>query len=280
VRYDDIKQPRRLDLACSICARPATDAHHINHKGMGGRGAKATDADDATPLCRDCHDAHHAGNLTIIRDIDGVVTYTPKNGYERTIRRRGVHCIDGGKHAALYEGDTMSDIDTNVAPDDGTTPADGDFISQMDAKMREIAASDVTVYRYKALYLAEIRESFKSAFAGRDALARFRRWRHELTDAQGRPMPITDATTSRLLLVADVLGDTVGAGLKPSMQVALAQAMEAGKTDHATLLADAAAMSTTDFEILHGLREEPKPAVGRCPACAYEDALAAFKKGE
>jgi hypothetical protein len=66
------------DRGCRFpgCTARRCDAHHVNHWGDGG----ATSLDNLLLVCRRHHRALHEGGFSIVRQVDGTVTFFRPNG--------------------------------------------------------------------------------------------------------------------------------------------------------------------------------------------------------
>lgn len=240
---------------CAVCGRPESsackvDEAHIDSKGMGGdpQGLRA----DTTFLCSGmggnttpgtCHWMHHNQQLTIRRHDDGILWYCVTEEGAKHLKKRGMRAHAGQWRPADYE-----DFDPDTVDERPDPPADLDSLAVIEGELRELDETEGRVYRYKAVRLAQARDLFLATY-GKEGGARFREWRAEALGLGKSP-------ASKLLTVADNLGEEAGRDLPAVHQYALARAVKAGNSVASCLAEIAGGMPLDDFLVTHGLKRE------------------------
>lgn len=256
MNYDDARALIASGTPCSVCGKPATDAHHLQHKGMGGRGVKAEgDPDDATPLCRTCHTDHHdQGTLRLRRNPSGALLFMARG---KTASR--LHVRDGSWHAAR-EGVDPDAVD-ELPPDDDLAEIEAQ-IAEAYAALTKAAGSS---WRDIAEAVIEHERLCIERLGKREGRTRARRWREEAA--------IADATASNMRTVVRHVPRDKCREASQAVQVELAKAIKQKRAPIDDLIASAEVLTKSAFVALYWPKPEPVPTPRvDCPlglSCAH-----------
>ena len=262
-----LDKPSLVQNRCCVCGDPTQSNHHAAFK------SQVPKADHhRIPVLSVCGVGNESGCHRLVQ-ARWVVPYyesmwgwcfrvTDEAARQEVDSRRtanGYDPIQGDEFGAIYSG--KGDI-TDTEPDELTY--------ELWTTIERIDQHEAHEAWQKAIALIAIRTALIERFGKRNGLSAFRE--------QYQERGYTASRVSRLTEWADTLGGCVGAAaLGPSRGYVAARAVKDGVLLPAEAVAEAEALSVSDFRAAYLGATEREPVIYHCPKCGTEGVAADFK---